>query len=246
LTAELRVAAIELPARFGDIGAGFAGLEAALTGMNADLVVLPEASLTGYVSAKMDFDLTRFAEPRDGPTVERIVAIARTHRTAICAPLIERNAGEIYNAYFVVDRAGNLLAHYRKRHPWFPETWATPGDNPYTEFSIDGARFLIAICFDIHFVADEAPDALSRSDILLFPSAWVEDGDVDSRTPILTDLAARFDLTVVNANWGIGSPRIAGQGGSRIVAPDGVSKFASEGPLVSGVVRVAGTSTLID
>ena len=55
--------------------------------------------------------------------------------------------------------------------------------------------------------------------MLLFPSAWVE--KPDSRGTLLAGLARRFDVAIVNANWGIGTPRVPGQGGSRIVGRDG-------------------------
>jgi hypothetical protein len=34
-------------------------------------------------------------------------------------------------------------------------------------------------------------------------------------------LAQRFDLTIVNANWGPGDVAVPGQGGSCVVGPDG-------------------------
>jgi predicted amidohydrolase len=54
---------------------------------------------------------------------------------------------------------------------------------------------------------------------LLFPSAWVE--EEDTREERLSALARRFDVAIVNANWGIGAPRVPGQGGSMIVSRRG-------------------------
>ena len=56
-------------------------------------------------------------------------------------------------------------------------------------------------------------------DVLLFPSAWVE--QPDNRVPRLARLARRFELHVVNANWAPGVVRFHGQGGSCVVDPDG-------------------------
>ena len=68
--------------------------------------------------------------------------------------------------------------------------------------------------------------------MLLFPSAWVDDDATDLRTGIFRTLVRRFGLTVVNANWGEGEPRLRGQGRSRIVGPGG----AVEAPRLAGQI----------
>src|SRR5262249_4731408 len=88
----------------------------------------------------------------------------------------------------------------------------------------------IAICFDVHFLADEAADALSTSDVLLFPSAWVDErAGEDARGPIFAELTRRFGVAIVNANWAPSIPRLPGQGGSRIVGRDGRPLAVSHG-----------------
>src|SRR6185436_7466115 len=103
---------------------------------------------------------------------------------------------------------------YRKRNPWYVEKWATAGAEPHPVVKLAGARVAVAICFDIHFI--ESLDC----DVLLFPSAWVDEED-DARALLLPSVARRFNVFVVNANWGLGEPRVKGQGGSMVVAPDG-------------------------
>jgi hypothetical protein len=51
----------------------------------------------------------------------------------------------------------------------------------------------------------------------LFPSAWVDEDETDGREVIFARLVRRFGISIVNANWGAGSPALQGQGGSRIV-----------------------------
>jgi predicted amidohydrolase len=125
----------------------------------------------------------------------------------------------MYNAFLVFAPDGALVAHYRKRHPWYPETWATPGYAAPPVFEVRGARVTLAVCFDAQFLAEDAARELSEADVLLFPSAWVERHD--SRDALLGGLARRFDIAVVNANWGVGEPRVPGQGRSRILGRDG-------------------------
>lgn len=231
-TIPLRVAALEVPHRFGDAASAFDDVERLLDRAppDLDLALLPECALTGYVSPAGSFDLTSFAEALDGPTAAALSALARRRGLAVAGPLVERDGPRLFNTLLLHDSDGALVGHWRKRHPWYPERWASPGDLGTPVITLRGARVTACVCFDVHFIADDAPGALTDADVLLFPSAWVDDppGD-DARGPLLDGLARRFGLTVVNANWGRGAPRVAGQGGSRIVRSDGTVTRASGG-----------------
>ncbi len=236
----LRVCAIELPARWGRRAEALDDAERALaSGPPVDLALLPEASLDGYVSPTGDFDLRRFAEPLDGRTSQALAALARRHGCHVAGPLIERadepDGRRAYNALTVMSPAGVRVAHYRKRHPWFPERWATPGRDAPPVFEVAGAKVTLALCFDVHFLEADAAEPLRAADVLLFASAWVEE-DLDSRDALLPGLARTFDLAVVNANWGPGVPRLPGQGASRIVGRDGV-ELARGGPRIDAVLE---------
>lgn len=216
----MRVTVLELPARWAAPAAMLAEVDARLArGPASELVLLPEASLTGYVSPRGDFDLAGAAEPLDGPTARALAEIAVRRRVHLVGPLIEAEGARCFNAMLGFAPDGSRFLHYRKRHPWVPETWATPGDRPYPVVEIGGLGVTIATCYDLHFLPDEAADVLGGADLLLFPSAWVE--RVDSRAELLRELATGFGIAIANANWGPGDVRIPGQGGSSIVAADG-------------------------
>ena len=229
----LRLSLLELPATW----AGEGGLPRALglvdqllsDGPATDVVVLPEASLTGYLSPQGSFNLAPFAEPDDGPTAHALAALAEKHRVHLAAPLIERDARGIYNTVVVLAPDGTRLAKYRKRHPWYPETWATPGDAPHPLVRIGSVDVTLAICFDVHFLEDEAKATLEQAQLLLFPSAWVDDEPDDGRASLLGGLARRYGLTIANANWGPGVVRLPGQGRSRIVYASGESREIDAG-----------------
>ncbi|HEX7901546.1 MAG TPA: carbon-nitrogen hydrolase family protein [Planctomycetota bacterium] len=209
----MRIRALQMAHVWGDVPGALARLEERLK--DVDLAVLPEAAFTGYVSPEGDFDLRRFAEPLDGPTMQAVAALAARHGTAIAAPLIERDGQAFYNACVLFDAAGRRAGHWRKRHPWIPETWATPGNlgTPVVEWR--GLRVAAAICYDLHFI-----ETLEPCDLFLFPSAWVQESP-DTRVSQLRALARRFHVTVVNANWARSDPALPGQGGSVILGPDG-------------------------
>ena len=211
---------LELPASWGNPERALAEVELELErGPETDLVLLPEASLTGYVSPDGDFDLARFAEPIDGPTWRALADVARRHRQNLVAPLVLSEGGLYFNAMVAFDRRGEPIFTYRKRHPWFPETWASAGNEPAPTVEIEGARVTIALCFDVHFLAEDAAGALDAADLLLFPSAWVE--EVDTRPVLLADIARRHRIAIANANWGEGTVLVPGQGGSSILDASG-------------------------
>ncbi len=222
----LRVTVLELPARHGAVDDAIVEVERLLFSPGAphtDLVLLPEAGLTGYVSASGDFDLRPLAEPADGPTRARMAELAKRARAVIAFPLIERDGDRFFNAFSLIAPNKSLLGHYRKIHPWYPEQWATPGDLPMPVVTIDDVRLSLAVCFDIHFLETEQHEILESIDLLLFPSAWVDEDEDDLRTTILGRIAASHGITIANANWGVGEPRVPGQGRSRFVRPDGTA-----------------------
>ncbi len=227
----LEVAVLELPARHGAPDEVLSRVDALMTrARGADLVLLPEACLTGYVSPAGDFDLSRFAEPIDGRSARALAALARKHGTWLVGPLVLAEAGAVFNAACVLDDAGSLVTVYRKRHPWIPETWASPGGSPLPVFHVCGHPVTIAICYDIHVLAAESRAALDEAELLLFPSAWVEDG-ADSRARHFSTLTRRHGLAIAHANWGEGGDvTVWGQGGSRILDPRGrIVATATEG-----------------
>ncbi len=217
----MRVCAIELPARWNERAKVLADVERELPSIaRGSLVLLPEACLDGYVSPEGDCDLTPFAEAPDGPACQAMSALAKRHACHLAGSFVEREGARCYNALAVFGPDGAVVARYRKRHPWYIEPWATPGDAPPPVFDVGGLRVTVAMCFDVHFLADDAAPQLHEADVLLFPSAWVKE-EGDTRDTLLPELARAFDMAVVNANWGPGTPRIHGQGASRIVGRDG-------------------------
>lgn len=218
----MRVTVLQLPALFGQPQLQLERVEAALTaGPRTDLVLLPEASLGGYLHEQLSHPSAPLAEALEGPTLRALEALARRHGCHVVGPLIERDGARTFNAMVGVDPAGERFLHYRKRNPWYPESWATPGDLPWPRARVHGRTLTAAICFDVHFLEEdpEASAALSDAELLLFPSAWCDAHD--SLPEKLEGLSRRFDLDVVNANWGFGRPALRGQGGSMIFGRGG-------------------------
>jgi 5-aminopentanamidase len=239
----LRLTVLELAASWGEPAAALARAEALIAaGLPSDLVLLPEQSLSGYVSPLGDFNLARFAEPLDGPTAAALAAVARRSSLHLVAPLVLAEDGAIYNATLGFGPDGSLLFVYRKRHPWLPELWATPGTDPPPLVSIGGLLVTVCVCYDVHFVARESAALLAAADLLLFPSAWVDEHA--TRVPILRALARRYGVAVANANWGPGVVRLPGQGHSIVIDRAGatLARVTQPGIRADAVIAAAAST----
>lgn len=202
----MKITVLEIPAEPGRVFEKLDAIEQEFKQCPpGELVLMGEAVLTGYLP-----DPTPLAEPRDGPTELRLAKLASQFNTVMVGPLIERQGDQVYNSMVAPG-----YFHYRKRHPWYVEGWATPGNESAPVVEIGGLRVTVCICFDIHFL--EHVDA----DVLLFPSAWVDDDGGNARPQLLAEIARKFCVTVVNANWGSGSPLVHGQGGSMVISKNG-------------------------
>ena len=221
----MRTTVLELAASWGEPTRVLAEVDARIAaGPPTDLVVLPEAALHGYVSPEGDFDLAPFAEPIDGPTARACGALAAARGVHLVASLVLREGAALYNAMTCFDPRGELAFVYRKRHPWIPETWATAGSQRPPLITIAGTPVTIAVCYDVHFLAEIRTELLAAT-VLLFPSAWVE--RPDSRAQRLAEVAQHYGVHVANANWAAGVVHVPGQGGSCIVAADGSISIAA-------------------
>jgi predicted amidohydrolase len=242
MSANVRVAAIQCPAEFAAIERNTSRLtalirEAAAAG--AKIVVLPELAITGYVAQDLSEnwhvpgrpidrtfrgrDPAENSQPVPGPATEYFCSLASELRVHLTIPVLERAAGNYFNSVCLAAPDGRIVAHYRKLNPWPPteQSWATPGDLGLAMYDTEYGRVGLAICYDIHTILPRyAPHNLW---CLLFPSAWVDDGDpADWFHRRLPAMVARHRHYVIGANWSVLRPqRWRGYGHSTIIAPDG-------------------------
>ncbi len=136
----------------------------------AQAIAFHECSVTGYtfarhLSKEQMLDLAEFIP--DGPSIQRLTAIAREHNIAVLAGLFEKDAADkLYKAYVCVDKNG-LVAKYRKLHP-FINPHLTPGDE-YVVFDLLGWKCGILICYDNNVIENVRATALLGADIIFMP-----------------------------------------------------------------------------
>jgi N-carbamoylputrescine amidase len=118
------------------------------------------------------------AEPvPDGPTVQRMVQVARDTGLVLIAPVFEKeDEGFFYNTAAVIDADGTYLGKYRKTHiPNLPGFWEKyyfrPGNLGYPVFDTAVGRIGVYICYDRHFPEGWRALALNGARIVFNPSA---------------------------------------------------------------------------
>jgi beta-ureidopropionase len=119
------------------------------------------------------------AEAVPGPTLDKLVPLARKYQMAMVVPLYEREqAGVYYNTAAVLDADGSYLGKYRKTH--IPQTsgfWEKyffrPGNLGYPVFKTRYATIGAYICYDRHFPEGARALGLAGAEIVYNPSATV-------------------------------------------------------------------------
>jgi len=119
------------------------------------------------------------AEAVPGPTLEKLVPLAKQYKMAMVVPLYEREqAGVYYNTAAILDADGSYLGKYRKTH--IPQTsgfWEKyffrPGNLGYPVFKTKYATIGAYICYDRHFPEGARALGLNGAEIVYNPSATV-------------------------------------------------------------------------
>ena len=113
----------------------------------------------------------------DGPTVTRMMELAKEAEMAIIVPLFEKeDSGFFYNTAAVIERDGSFLGMYRKTHiPHVEGFWEKfyfrPGNLGYPVFNMSVGRVGVYICYDRHFPEGWRALGLEGAKIVFNPSA---------------------------------------------------------------------------
>jgi predicted amidohydrolase len=170
----VKIAAVQLSVIDNDPHATIAKAEKAIRlCVDADLVVLPEIWLTGF----MCFDrYAADAQPLNGPLITRLKTLAKELKVMLhTGSFVEKNGDHLYNTSVLISEDGEILGIYRKIHLFGfqsqEEDIRTPGDTPVvvkTRFGNLG----MATCFDLRFPELFRAMVDLGADMFLVCSAW--------------------------------------------------------------------------
>jgi predicted amidohydrolase len=190
---KLRMAAVA--AGFGrDLEAGFARVKEIIADARergVGLLVLPEATLGGYLAS---LDGTADAPPPlsvHGPEIKRLAALAGD--MVVTAGYCEDGGDTIYNSAVCVTGDG-VLGNHRKVHQPLNEGASYGAGHGFAAFDTPVGRLGMMICYDKAFPESARALALDGAQIVACMSAWP-----GSRTDPAPDLSRdrwkrRFDL----------------------------------------------------
>jgi predicted amidohydrolase len=133
----------------------------------AELVLFPELVIHGHCTP----NTWELAEPvPDGPSVSRLVQIARRHRLVLCAGMSEKERDIVYNTQVMVGPDG-YLGKQRKLHLSRDEGFYYKGGRELPVFDVGPCKVAIIICYDNQFPEVARVLALRGADVLLMPHA---------------------------------------------------------------------------
>jgi predicted amidohydrolase len=217
----MRVGLLQFAPQPGAVQANLDHIARALSGVRAELLVLPELSTTGYLFPSRA-ELARLAEPvPDGPTCETMAVLSRDLDTTIVWGMPETNGSRIFNSAVMVTPQGRFHA-YRKAHLFVDEKdLFDPGDLPFPVFDLGSVKIGMLVCFD-HFFPEAARSlALGGAQIICHPSDLVlEYAHVNTITRA-TENRVFWILANRTGSETIGEKTLSFNGRSQIVAPDG-------------------------
>ncbi|MFK7855732.1 MAG: carbon-nitrogen hydrolase family protein [Granulosicoccus sp.] len=189
-------------------------------GDDIDLLVLPEASLTGYNIPLSSAEL--IAVGKNSNATDQIKSICQQANIAIAYGYIERDGSALYNSAHVIDSAGNSIAHYRKCHLWgeLDKRLFTAGSCFSPVFELSGWQLALLICYDIEFPESARYLSLQGAELIVAPTAlmhpWTLVADHMTRVR-----AAENQVYFAYANYCDREGDIEYVGRSCIVGPDG-------------------------
>lgn len=135
----------------------------------AEVVSFHEMSITAYTFFK-DLSLEQVRDLAesvpDGPSVQRLIQIAKSYNIHLLAGLVELDGEHIYNTYVCVNGEG-LVAKFRKLHPFISQHMR-PGDS-YVTFDINGWTCGILICYDNNVIENVRATTLLGAELIFAP-----------------------------------------------------------------------------
>jgi len=168
----MRVGFYQFAPQFGNVAANLDRIAAALEGVRADLLVLPELANSGYLFVD-NGEVAALAETIPGPSTEFLETLAKQHRLHLSMGLPERQGDVFYNSSVLVGPEG-VIGVYRKTHLFYEEKlYFKPGDLGFPVFEIDNVKVGMLVCFDHYFPEAARSLALAGAQVVCHPSNLV-------------------------------------------------------------------------
>jgi predicted amidohydrolase len=226
MTETLRVAALEVDIRLGDVDGNLARIRAAIergAAAGARLMVLPELATSGYAFTDA-VEATDASLMHDDPRLDTVRA-ALPDGSVVVFGYLERGADGLYNSAMVLGREA-LLGHYRKSHLWDRESEIFGvGDAAGAVVDTPVGRVGVAICYDNEFPEVPRGLALAGAEVLALPVNWPlaprPEGERAPETIMAMGSARASRLPTVIADRSGSERGVEWTGGTAVIDGDG-------------------------
>lgn len=170
----MRIACVQMDVALGQPGTNVSNVIDHLERLKAegvDLVVFPEAALTGYCVDCLE-DAQAITIARDGEEIAAIAQVCERLDLLAVVGFAERERDAIYNTAVLLE-PGEAPRFYRKTHLPFLglDRFVTPGDD-LPVFDTRLGRIGILICYDLRPPEATRALTLAGADILVLPTNW--------------------------------------------------------------------------
>jgi 5-aminopentanamidase len=141
----------------------------------AQLVVFPEAAITGYVYRSLE-EAMPVAETIPGPSTDVLVEACRKLKVHVAVGMLEKEGDRAYNASALIGPDG-LIGKYRKLHLPFlgVDRFVRPGDSAPKVYDTALGRIGLAICYDLDFPEYARVLALLGAQLIVTVTNWPDD-----------------------------------------------------------------------
>ncbi len=169
----MRLGVLQFTPEFGKKLTNLGMIDNLLKGVDADLVVLPELAITGYLFLSKD-EVIELSEPvPDGPSVKRLQKIAERDNVYLVVGFLERDGERFYNSSLLIHPDG-MINVYRKVHLFYEEKlFFEPGNLGFPVFDLKDVKVGMMVCFDWIYPEAARSLALKGAQIIAHPANLV-------------------------------------------------------------------------
>ena len=143
----------------------------------AQLVVFPEAAITGYCFRSRD-EAAGAAVTKGGPEILRLQTLCEGESVSIAVGAVELVGDSLYNTVFFLEPDGRVQT-YRKSHlPYLGlDRFVTPGESSGGVFDTRFGKIGIIVCYELRFPEAARIPALQGARLIIQPTNQPEGGD---------------------------------------------------------------------
>lgn len=174
----MKVGYLQFNPEFGDPENNLKRIKELTSGIDFDLLVIPELANSGYLFSSLDEVKSLSELIPEGIFCIALKEICDSKKAYIVSGICERDGNSYYNSSILISPEGKIHT-YRKIHLFYDEKlWFTPGNLPFTVYEIRGTEFGkvkigMMVCYDWIYPEVTRTLSLKGAQIICHPANLV-------------------------------------------------------------------------